>query len=79
MNIDTFFRLPGTSAQFSSGREKYTNAGILSNYDDDDYSWAYGQNKEILRALTEDYFLQPYISGQDISFSNVWADVVGYS
>ena len=35
------------------------------NYDDDDYSQAYGQIKEAFKALTQDDILQPYISEHD--------------
>ena len=38
LNNDTFCRLPVVSAQCIIGREKYPDAGILLNYDDDDYS-----------------------------------------
>ena len=38
LNNDTFYRLPVVSAQCVIGTEKYPNAGILLNYDDDDYS-----------------------------------------
>ena len=36
LNIDTFCRLPVVSAQCIIGTEKYPDAGILLNYDDDD-------------------------------------------
>ena len=38
LNNDTFCRLPVVSAQCIIGTEKYPDAGILLNYDDDDYS-----------------------------------------
>ena len=38
LNIDTFCRLPVVSAQCVIGTEKYPHAGILLNYDEDDYS-----------------------------------------
>ena len=38
LNNDSFFRLPVVSAQAIIGTEKYPDAGILLNYDDDDYS-----------------------------------------
>ena len=37
-NNDTFCRLPVTCAQCFIGTEKQPDAGILLNYDDDDYS-----------------------------------------
>ena len=36
LNNDNFVRLPVTSAQCIIGTEKYPDACILSNYDDDD-------------------------------------------
>ena len=38
LNIDTFCRLPVTSAQCIIGTGKYPDSGILFNYDDDDHS-----------------------------------------
>ena len=38
----TFYRLPFTSAQRVIGTEKYPDAGILLNFDDDHYSQGYG-------------------------------------
>ena len=38
LNNDAFSRLPVTSVQGIIGTENYRDAGILSNYDDDDYS-----------------------------------------
>ena len=37
LNKDTFCRLPCSSAQRIFGTEKNPDAGILKNYDDDDY------------------------------------------
>ena len=62
LNNDTFCRLPVVSAQCIIGTEKYPGAGILLNYDDDDYSQGYHQIKEAFKALTKDNILQPYIS-----------------
>ena len=62
LNNDTFCRLPVVSAQCIIGTEKYPDAGILLNYDDDDYSQGYHQIKEAFKALTKDEILQPYIS-----------------
>ena len=51
-NNDTFYRPPVTSAQCINGTEKYTDSGILLNYDDDDYSQGYGQLNGAFRAFT---------------------------
>ena len=53
LNNDTFFRLPVVSAQCMIGTENYPDAGILLNYDDDDYSQGYHQIKEAFKALTK--------------------------
>ena len=37
-STDTFCRLPVVSAQAIIATENYPDAGILLNYDDDDYS-----------------------------------------
>ena len=81
LNIDTFFRLPVVSAQCVIGTEKYPDAGILLNYDDDVYSqgYQYHQIKEAFKALTKDDILQPYISEEDFRSSNVAANDVGYN
>ena len=60
-------------------RKKYPDAGILLNYDDDDYSQGYHQIKEAFRALTKDDILQPYISEADFRRPNVAANDIGYS
>ena len=78
LNNDTFCRLPVVSAQCVIGTEKYPDAGILLNYDDDDYSQGYHQIKEAFRALTKDDILQPYISEADFSRSNAAANDIGY-
>ena len=59
--------------------KKNPDAGILLNYDDDDYSQGYNQIKEAFRALTKDDILQPYISHDDFRSSNVRVDDVGYN
>ena len=41
LNNDTFYRLPVVSPQCVIGTEENPNAGILLNYDDDDYSQGY--------------------------------------
>ena len=53
LNNDFFCRLPVSSAQANIGTEKYTDAGILLNYDDDEYSQGYRQIKEVFRASTK--------------------------
>ena len=62
-----FCRLPVVSAPCIIGTEKYPDAGILLNYDDDDYSQGYHQIKEAFKALTKDDILQPYISEDQMS------------
>ena len=79
LNNDTFYRLPVVSAQCIIGTEKYPDAGILLNYDDDDYSQGYHQIKEAFKALTKDNILQPYISDDNFRTSNVAANDVGYN
>ena len=79
LNSDTFCRLPVVSAQCVIGTEKYPDAGILSNYDDDDYSQGYHQIKEAFKASTKDNILQPYISEEDFRTLNVRAADVGYN
>ena len=59
LNNEIFCRLPVVSAQGIIGTENYPDAGILLNYDDDDYSQGYSQIKEAFRALTKDDILQP--------------------
>ena len=78
LNNDTFCRLPAVSAQSVIGTENYPDAGILLNYDDDDYSQGYHQIKEAFKALTKDDILQPYIS-ENFRTSNVRAADVGYN
>ena len=78
-NNDTFCRIPVVSAQCIIAMEKYPDAGISLNYDDDDYAQGYSQIKEAFRALTKDDILQPYISEDDFRSSNVRADDVGYN
>ena len=79
LNNDTFSRLPVVSAQCIIGTEKYADAGILLNYDDDDCSQGYHQIKEAFRALTKDVILQPYISEADFRRSNVAVNDIGYN
>ena len=79
LNNDTFCRLPVVSAQCYIGTEKYPDAGILLNYDDDDYSQGYHQIKEAFRSFTKDDILQPYISEADFRSSNAVANDVVYN
>ena len=58
-NHDTFYRLPVVSAQCIIETEKIPDAGILLNYDDDDYSQGYHLIKDAFKALTKDDILQP--------------------
>ena len=78
-NNDIFFRLRVISAQCVIGTEKYPNAGIILNYDNDDYAQGYHQIKEALKVLAKDYILQPYISEEDSRTSKVRANDVGYN
>ena len=79
LNNDTFCRLPVVSAQCNIGTEKYPDAGILLNYDDDDFGQGYHQIKEAFKALTKDDILQPHISQDDFRTSNVAANGIGYN
>ena len=79
LNNDTFCRLPVVSAQCVIGAEKYPDASILLNYDDDDYSQGYHQIKQAFKALTKDDILTPYISEEDFRTSNAAANDVGYN
>ena len=78
LNNDTFYKPPVSSAQCIIGTEKYTDSGILLNYEDDDYSHGYGQIKEAFKALTKDNILQPYISEDDFRSSNE-GNNIGYN
>ena len=79
LNNDTFCGLPVVSAQCVIGTEKYPDAGLLLNHEDDDLSQGYAQIKEAFRALTKDDILQPYISDDDFRSSKVRPDDVGYN
>ena len=79
LNNDTFCRLPVVSAQCVIGTEKYPDAGILLNYDDDDYAQGYHQIKEAVKALTKDDILQTYTTDEDFRSSNVAANDIGYN
>ena len=78
LNNDTFYRPLVTSAQCIIGTEKYPDSGILLNYNDYDYSQAYGEIKEAFKALTKDNLLQPYISDADFRLFNN-DDNIGYN
>ena len=73
--------MPVASSQCVIGNEKQPDIAILLNYNDDDYSQAYGQIKEVFEAVTKDNILQPYISEDDFKSSNVGYDVreIGYN
>ena len=79
LNNDSFCRLPVASAQCIIGTEKYPDAGILLNYDDDDYIQGYHQIIEAFKALKKDDILQPYISDDKFRTSNVAANDIGYN
>ena len=51
-----------TNTQCNIGTENYPDSAILLNYNDDDLSQGYGENKESFKALTKDDILQPYKS-----------------
>ena len=80
LNNDTFCRLPVISAQCFIATEKYADAKILLNYDDDDdYFQGYGHMKELFRALTKDDIFQAYISNDNFRTLNVRVDDVRYN
>ena len=80
LSNDGFFRLPVTIAQYIIGTKKYTDAGILLIYDDDDYSQCYAQIKEVFRVLTKNDIHQPYIfDDDDYRSSNSRLVEVGYT
>ena len=62
--------MPVTSAQCFIGAGRYPESGILLNYNDDDYSQAYGQSKEIFETLTKNDTLQPYTTENYFRSSN---------
>ena len=74
---DSFCRLPVVSVQCVIGMEKYPDARILSNYNDDDYAQGYHQIKPVFKALTKDNIIQPYISEEDFRSSNAVVNDVG--
>ena len=50
MNYDYFCRIPVTCSQGVIVTEKYPDAGIFMNYDNDDYSQDHGQSEKAFRA-----------------------------
>ena len=76
MNNGTFCWSPVTTAQCLIPTEKYLDARILLNNNDDDYSQGFGQIKEVFKALTKDDMLKPYISVNDCRSSNDCDDIV---
>ena len=78
LNIDSFCRLPVVSAQAVIGMERYLDAGILLNYDDDDYSQGYAQIKQPFSGLTKDNVFQTYISDDDFRSSNAGVVELGF-
>ena len=79
MNKDSSCRSSVTSAQGAIAMDKYPDAGISLNYDDDYYSQDYSQFKEAFIALTKHDILQPYIRDTDFRSSNIRIADVGYN
>ena len=79
LNSDTFFRLPVTSAQCAIGTEKDPDAGILSKFEDDEYSQGYGKPEEAFRALPKKDNLKAYLSDHALRSSNVRVADIGYN
>ena len=69
LNVDTFFGPPVKSAHCIITIKKHPDGGIYIIYDDDYYSQGYGRIKELIRALTKDDVLQPYMSDSDFRYS----------
>ena len=69
--------MPITSTEFIIRTGNYPDSGNLLNYNDDDYSQAYGQIKETFRVLTKHNLLQLYISEGDFRSSND-GSIIGY-
>ena len=70
--------MPVVSAICVISTENYPNAGILLNYNDDDYIQGYREIQQAFKALTKDDILQPYISDHDFRSSNN-VNNVGYN
>ena len=66
----TFYRTPVTSAQCIYKTDKHPDAGMLLNYDDNDYSQDDAQIGGAFLAQTKDDILQPYISDHEFRSSN---------
>ena len=78
LNNDTFYKLPVTSAQCIFGTDKYPDSAIFLTYNDDHYFQAYGQFKEVLKALIKDNILQPFIREEYFKSSDD-GDNIGYN
>ena len=70
--------MPVDSAKCIINTENYPNAGILLDYNNDNYKQGYGHIKEVFRALTKDDILQPYISDHDYK-SSIDGNEIGYN
>ena len=62
--------MPVASAQCIIGVEKYPDNAIILNCNEDNFSQAYGQIKEVFKALTKDNILQPYVTEDYFRSSN---------
>ena len=62
--------MPVVSAKCVISTDDYPKAGILLNYNDDDYNQGYGEIQQAFKNLTKDDILQPYISDHDFRSSN---------
>ena len=57
LSKDSFCRLPVTSAQIITGREKKLEARVFLNYDKNDHTHGFSHFKKDFRALTKDDIL----------------------
>ena len=78
LDNDTFHRPPVISVQCKIGTKKYPDSAIFLNYNDDDYSQAYGQMKEAFRVLSKDDILKPYKSDNNFRSTND-GKIIGYN
>ena len=62
---DSLFRPLVAKTQRLKGKKNHLGAGILLNYNDDDFSQVYLQTKEAFKALTREDILQSYLSHHD--------------
>ena len=76
-NIITFYRPIVTNAQCIIGTEKYPDADILWNYNDDDHFQGYGKTKHVFRAPRNSDIIQPYKTDPDFR-SPIDGKVNGY-